>query len=84
MSRELMSLPAVQPTSPPRELNTSTSSGSGTFHLASRRIPTLPPGPEAFGPSDLKNSSGRGASYTRSYALALKSDSSIRAFLLRR
>ena len=43
MSRELMSLPIVQPTSRPREFVTSASSGSGTFHFASRRMPTSPP-----------------------------------------
>ena len=48
MSRELMSLPIVKPTSAPDELMTSVSSGSGTFHRASRRIPTALSGRHDF------------------------------------
>ena len=84
MSRELMSFPIVQPTIVPRELMTSASSGSGTLHVASRRIPTASPAGTTFSASALKKISGRSASYTRSYAVALKSDSSMRAVLLRR
>jgi len=66
MSRELMSLPMVKPMMFPEELMTSASSGSGTFHRASVRIPTGSPGDTTLSGSDLKKISGRGASYTRS------------------
>ena len=54
------------------------------LHFESDRIPTASPGDTTFSGIDLKKSSGRAASYTRSYAVALNFDSSIRAFLLRR
>ena len=62
MSRELMSLPIVQPTMSPRAFITSASSGSGTFHRASPRMPTPSPGPTTFSATALKKISGRAAS----------------------
>ena len=59
-----MSLPIVQPTICPRELSTSASSGSGTLHVASRRMPTASPVATTFSAIALKKISGRSASYT--------------------
>ena len=56
-----MSLPGTKPNSSPELLNTRPSSGSGTFHAESTRIPTGSPGPTTREAGALKNSSGRGA-----------------------
>ena len=62
MSRELMLLPMVNPAILADELITSANSGSGTFHVASLRMPTASPGETTFSGTDLKKISGRVAS----------------------
>ncbi len=56
----------VYPVIAPVELTSNVSSGSGTDHVASLRIRTVPPGPITRLPLALKKSSGRSAPYTRS------------------
>ena len=66
MLREDMSLPLTNPTMRPPESATTASSGSGTSHPESARMPTGSPGPRTRPGAALKNSSGRSATYTRS------------------
>ena len=61
-----MSLQMVYPTTSPSAFSTAASSGSGTSTWESARALTRSPGPATFHAADLKNSSGRGAVYTRS------------------
>ena len=66
MDRELRSLQIVYPTGSAAAFSTAASSGSGTFTAESARTLTLAPGPATRQAADLKNSSGRAASYTLS------------------
>ncbi len=61
MSRELMSLPMVYPMIAPLDVTARVSSGSGTFHRASRRMRTVWPDPRTRCGLALKNNSGRAA-----------------------
>jgi len=79
MSRQDMSFPIVYPTICPRDEITSPSSGSGTIHFESSRSRSVCPVDRHRRTFALKKISGRGASYTRSYALFEMTDSSIRA-----
>jgi hypothetical protein len=69
----------VYPTISPALFTTSATSGSGTLTLESARTPMMPPSPTTRQAADLKNSSGRAASYTCSYTVAARSLSSTRA-----
>ena len=61
ISRELISFPIVYPTISPAAFTTSVNSGSGTVHLASSRIRTVPLGPTTRHPAAFINNSGRAA-----------------------